>query len=126
MAKNAPGFQSPGNAGLWVNAVHPGGVNTDQQEQAVEAYGMKGKLGVKAVRPLLKDPVDKGCRPALFAATSGDVVRDGVQGGYVVPDRKVTDPSGQARDVELGERLWGLSGEILREKLGGLEGLEGL
>lgn len=86
----------------------------------MEAYGTKGKIGVAAVRPFLKDPVDKGCRPALFAATSEDVVREGIQGGYIVPDRKVTEPSKQAQDVELGENLWRLSEDILREKLGKL------
>lgn len=36
----------------------------------------------------------------------------------IVPDRKVTDPSKQARDEELGENLWRLSEQIIQEKLG--------
>lgn len=155
MQNNEPGFQSPKWNGPWVNAVHPGGVATDQQEQAIDAYGTKAKIGVKAVRPFLKDPVDEGCRSALFAATSEDVVTEKIQGQYVsifffycrispgycccccssswwsqfelifsgwqiVPDRKITDPSKQARDDELGENLWRLSEQILKEKLGGL------
>lgn len=115
-----PGFQSPKETGPWVLAVHPGGVSTDQQEQAVDAYGTMGKVGVAAVRPLMKDPVDQGCRPALFAATSDDVVKEKIQGQYIVPDRKVTDPSKQAKDVELGENLWRLSERILQDKLGDL------
>lgn len=83
MHNNEPGFQSPKYQGPFVNAVHPGGVSTDQQEQAVDAYGTKGKIGVAAVRPFLKDPVDQGCRPALFAATSEAVVKEGIQGQYV-------------------------------------------
>lgn len=83
MQNNEPGFQSPKYQGPWVNAVHPGGVSTDQLEQAVDAYGTKGKIGVMAVRPFLKDPTDEGCRPALFAATSEDVVKEGIQGQYV-------------------------------------------
>ena len=66
-----------------MNAVHPGGVATDQQGQAIDAYGTKGKIGVKAVRPFLKDPVDEGCRSGLFAATSEDVVTEKIQGQYV-------------------------------------------
>ena len=139
MRNNVPGFQSPKATGPWINAVHPGGVSTDQQEQAVDAYGTKAKLGVAAIRPFMKDPVDEGCRPALFAATSEDVIKDDVQGQYVscllpasqpsqsaeyisqiVPDRKVTDPSQQARDDELGENLWRLSMHILQEKIGNL------
>ena len=49
----------------------------------MDAYGTKGKIGVMAVRPFLKDPTDEGCRPALFAATSEDVVKEGLQGQYV-------------------------------------------
>lgn len=83
MQNNEPGFQSPKYQGPFVNAVHPGGVNTDQQEQAVDAYGKLGKIGVAAVRPFLKDPTDEGCRPALFAAASEDIVKEGIQGQYV-------------------------------------------
>lgn len=83
MQNNEPGFQSPKATGPWINAVHPGGVSTDQQEQAIEAYGTMAKAGVAAIRPFMKDPVDEGCRPALFAATSEDVVKDSIQGQYV-------------------------------------------
>jgi WW domain-containing oxidoreductase len=63
----------------WINATHPGGVVTDQQDQAIEAYGTAGKVGVKAVRPFMKDPVAEGCRPALFAAASPDVPKNQIQ-----------------------------------------------
>lgn len=89
MESNEPGFQSPKYNGPWVNATHPGGVNTDQQEQAVEAYGTKGKIGVAAVRPFLKDPTDEGCRPILFAATSEDIMKEGIQGQYVSDCRSI-------------------------------------
>ncbi|KAL9004972.1 MAG: hypothetical protein Q9188_002220 [Gyalolechia gomerana] len=120
MEDNQPGFQSPKETGPWILAVHPGGVSTDQQQQAVDAYGTKGKLGVKAIRPFMKDPVDEGCRPALFAATSDDVVKEKIQGEYIVPDRKIEDPSKRAKDIELGENLWRLSEQILQDKLGEL------
>ena len=120
MENNQPGFQSPKDTGPWVIATHPGGVSTDQQEQAVDAYGTKGKVGVAAVRPFLKDPVDEGCRSGLFAATSEDVVKEKLQGVYIVPDRKVSEPSNRAKDIELGENLWRLSGQILQDKLGDL------
>ena len=103
---------------LYINATHPGAVNTDQQEQAVEAYGTLGKIGVATTRPLMKDPKDEGCRSILFAATSEDVVKEGIVGEYIVPDRKVTSPSSQAQDIGLGESLWKLSLELIRENLG--------
>lgn len=104
----------------WINATHPGGVKTDQQKQAVDAYGTLAKVGVKAIRPFMKDPVDEGCRPALFAATSDDVVKEKIQGEYIVPDRKVTDPSKQAKDAKLAESLWDLTKQVLESKIGDL------
>ncbi|KAI1736743.1 NAD(P)-binding protein [Xylaria scruposa] len=105
------------NQAPWINATHPGGVVTDQQDQAVEAYGTLGKIGVKAMRPFMKDPVDEGCRPMLFAATSDAVAKEKIDGVYIVPDRKVTDPSQQAQDEELQERCWNLVEDILQQKL---------
>ena len=105
----------------WVNAVHPGAVSTDQPKQAEDAYGTLGKIGVAAVRPFMKDPVKEGCRPALFAATSEDVVKEKIQGQYIVPDRKVTDVSNQAKDEKLARNLWNLTKEVLETKIGKLE-----
>lgn len=104
----------------WINATHPGGIRTDQQKQAEEAYGTLGKIGVAAVRPFMKDPVKQGCRPALFAATSPDIAKEHIQGAYIVPDRKVTDPSKQAQDDKLAENLWKLTKEVLGTKIGNL------
>ena len=103
---------------LYANATHPGVVETDQQEQAVEAYGKLGKVGVAATRPFMKDPVKTGCRSALYAATSPEVVEQGISGQYIIPDKKITDPSTKAQDTNLGERLWSLSISLLMEKLG--------
>ena len=57
------------------------------------------------VKPFRKDPVSQGCRPALFVATSREIDEKEISGQYVVPDKKVTSPSGKAREDELGERL---------------------
>lgn len=107
----------PGQA-PWINATHPGGVLTDQQDQAIEAYGTLGKIGVMAVRPFMKDPIDQGCRPMLFAATSDAIKDEKIDGSYIVPDRKVTEPSSQAQDEKLQEALWKLTEKVLKDKLG--------
>lgn len=110
-----------GSTGLpWINATHPGAVKTDQQAQAVEAYGTLGVIGVAAVRPFMKDPVAEGCRSALFAATSPDIAAEQVQNSYIVPDRKVTDASKQAQDEKLSLNLWKLTKEVLESKVGNL------
>ncbi|KAL3496035.1 hypothetical protein BJX62DRAFT_194857 [Aspergillus germanicus] len=116
--KGQLGFDRDAKTGPWINATHPGAVSTDQQKQAEDAYGAVGKVGVAVVRPFMKDPVDQGCRPALFAATSEDVVKDAVQGQYIVPDRKPTSPSSDAQNHELQENLWKLTEKILVDKLG--------
>lgn len=110
---------TPG-AAPWINSTHPGAVSTDQPKQAVEAYGLPGKVGVSLVRPFMKDPEDHGCRPMLFAATSDKIVEDKIDGKYIVPDCKVTEPSKQSQDEELQERCWDLTVDLLKQKLGGL------
>jgi WW domain-containing oxidoreductase len=104
----------------WINSTHPGGIKTDQQFQAEEAYGTISKIGVRLARPLLGDPVDKGCRPALFAVASPDIATEQIQGAYIVPDRKPTDPSSQAKDEDLSASLWKLTKEILESKIANL------
>ena len=104
----------------WILATHPGAVVTDQQEQAIEAYGTMGKLGVKAVRPFMKDPLDQGCRSALFAATATEVGTKPIDGEYIVPDCKVTDVSKEAKDEQLATKLWKLTESVLRDKIGDL------
>ncbi|KAL3476001.1 hypothetical protein BJX99DRAFT_151465 [Aspergillus californicus] len=102
----------------WMNAMHPETVSTDQQKQAKDAHGVLGTVGVALVRPFMKDTVDQGCRPALFAATAEDVGKGAVQGQYAVPDRKPTSSSSTAQNHELQENLWKLTEKILVEKVG--------
>jgi WW domain-containing oxidoreductase len=104
----------------WINATHPGAVSTDQPKQAEEAYGTLGTIGVAAIRPFMKDPVKEGCRPILFAATHPDIVKDKIQNSYIVPDRKVTEPSNQAKDEILGINLWKLTKTVLEKNIGDL------
>ena len=104
---------------IFINATHPGANDTDQPKQAVDAYGTLGAIGATLVKPFMKDPVDGGCRSALFAATSEDIITDSIRGQYIVPDRQVTEPSSRAQDEEMGERLWALQEDLLKEKFGG-------
>jgi len=70
---------------------------------------------------MMKDAVEEGCRPALFAATSSDIVKETIQAAYIVPDRKVTEPSNQAKDEKLAKNLWNLTKEVLETKIGNLD-----
>ncbi|EPE27377.1 NAD(P)-binding Rossmann-fold containing protein [Glarea lozoyensis ATCC 20868] len=105
---------------VWINSTHPGGVSTDQPHQAEEAYGLLGKVGVAVVRPFLADPVKQGCKSALYAATSPEIIEKKIQGSYIIPDKKVTEPSSNALNDELAENLWKLNEDVLRKKFGKL------
>lgn len=71
---------------------------------------------VAALRPLFKDPITKGCRSALWAATAPDVKSGRVTGEYIVPDGKVETPSKEALDEQLGDNVWSLCNAILTQK----------
>jgi len=105
----------------FINAVHPGGVLTDQPNQAIEAYGTPAKIAVKAIKPFMKSPEEEGCRPALFAVASEAVAKETIQAAYIVPDRKITEPSNQAKDEKLAQNLWKLTKEVLETKIGNLD-----
>jgi len=66
-------LKAAGVNNVFVNTTHPGLVGTEQQEQAVDAYGKWMGAVFAAMTPAAKDPIDEGCRPALFAATMPDV-----------------------------------------------------
>jgi WW domain-containing oxidoreductase len=104
----------------WVNATHPGAVSTDQPKQAEEAYGKLGTIGVAIARPFMTDPVSNGCRSILFASTSPAIVEEDIWGEYIIPDRKVSDPSKDTNDEKLQENLWKLTEQILTDRLGSL------
>ncbi|KAK5100670.1 hypothetical protein LTR70_001430 [Exophiala xenobiotica] len=105
----------------FINAVHPGGVLTDQPNQAIEAYGTPAKIAVKAIKPFMKSPEEEGCRPALFAVASESVAKETIQAAYIVPDRKITEPSNQAKDEKLAQNLWKLTKEVLETKIGNVD-----
>lgn len=68
----------------------------------------------------MKSPLDEGCRPALFAATSAEVSSMKIDGEYIVPDQEIKDVSKQGKDEGLREKCWRLCEKVLGEKLGGV------
>lgn len=121
--QNPPSYIAnlPNRAGtIWINSTHPGAVETPQQEQAKDAYGTVGKIGVAIIRPFMTDPVKVGCRSALFAATSDDVIKGNINAQYIVPDCEVKSVSKQGQDEGLQEALWKLSEELIQARFGTL------
>jgi len=111
-------LHAEGVKNIYVNATHPGMVGTDQMKQAVDAYGTPVAIISTLMSPLSKDPIDEGCRPALFAATMPEIVQENITGRYIIPDKKVTDPSEKAQDEKLGDQVWALCEEMLQKSLG--------
>lgn len=89
------------------NSLHPGVIASN--------FGQSGpswmRWGVKLVAPLLTTP-EKGAATTLHLAMSPAV--EGETGKYW-KDKKVANPNPQARDPEVGKRLWEVS-ERLCEK----------
>lgn len=64
--------------------------------------------------------MDEGRLSTLFAATIRRVGEEQIDVADVVPDCKVREPSSQAKDEELQERLWDLTVDVLKGRLGDL------
>ena len=104
-----------------VNATHPGDlVWTPLIEELGRNLGWKGWLMLFFCWPFMPDAMKVGCRSALFAGTPNmDLLAGrGINGQYIVPDKKIESPSEKARDPEMGKRVWKLSMSLLEEKLG--------
>lgn len=88
-----------------------------------EAWGLAGKAVTTLVQFIATDPVKKGCLSALYALTDRNLLTGMERGGavygqYITPPNRVYEESSLAKKEELQERLWGLSEELLKEKLG--------
>ncbi len=99
-------------------AVHPGAVHTEQQDQFKEAYGVVfGTIMKSLTVPFMRTP-EEGSLCALWAATSNEVEKEGMNGRYFTDPGQVSEGSTQAQDPELGKNLWELSEQLVKQKLG--------
>lgn len=105
-----------------VNAAHPGAVRTAQPSQLLIAYGWIGRILLWVLSPFFADPITMGCRSGVFSVTSMELYEgSGIHGQYIVPDKKIGQPSNKGRDGEMGKRLWDLSIKVLSDGLGRLD-----
>ncbi|KAI0628768.1 hypothetical protein C8Q77DRAFT_1161799 [Trametes polyzona] len=108
----------PNDDRIYALVVHPGAVRTGQQEQMKEAYGaLLGNIIKSLTVPFMRTP-EEGSLSTLWAATSEDVERKGLNGRYFTEAGQVSEESSQAQDAELGKNLWVLSENLVRQKLG--------
>jgi NAD(P)-dependent dehydrogenase (short-subunit alcohol dehydrogenase family) len=96
-------------AGVTVNAVHPGGVNTGFARDG-DTSGLYSLLWTIA-KPFLRSP-EKGAETSIFVASTPDL--DGVTGKYFV-DSKEAQPTSVAQDDEAARRLWEASEQLIAQ-----------
>ncbi|KAI0067347.1 NAD-binding protein [Artomyces pyxidatus] len=108
----------PNGDRMFALAVHPGAVATNQVEQYKEAYGgILGTMMKHLVTPFMRSP-DQGSLSALWAATSEDIVTEGLQGAYFEDPGAPGKESDLARNEEVGGNLWQLSEQMVKSVLG--------
>jgi NAD(P)-dependent dehydrogenase (short-subunit alcohol dehydrogenase family) len=93
-----------GDAGVTVNAMHPGAVRTNFGMESSPIFRFLLMLG----KPFLKSPA-KGADTIIYLAASSEV--DGISGSYFVK-RKPKKSIPESYDREVGKRLWDVSCEL--------------
>ncbi|KAL4983313.1 hypothetical protein BDW68DRAFT_194536 [Aspergillus falconensis] len=108
----------PNGDNIYALCVHPGAVNTDMQHQWKSAYpGLLGKLLTTVMTAFGRSP-EQGSFSVLYAATAPEVEEKGWNGYYFTDPGKPGKESTMANDVELGNALWNLSHDMVREVVG--------
>ncbi|OKL56471.1 hypothetical protein UA08_08201 [Talaromyces atroroseus] len=108
----------PNNDRIFALSVHPGAVNTAMQQQWKDAYpGLLGKLLTTSMLTIGRNPEQGSCS-ALYAAISSEIEQKNWNGYYLTNPGQSGKESSQASDPALGEALWELSLQMIREKVG--------
>ncbi|KAI8910347.1 hypothetical protein EDD86DRAFT_190325 [Gorgonomyces haynaldii] len=109
---------------IYVNAVHPGVVQTELLRGIEDSMGGKGSLLYYLSRPLVyvgsffQLTAPQGAMATLYAATSPEIEKEGYKGRYVIPFGHVTDDTiPLAKDDSLAEKLWTFTENLIKEKL---------
>ncbi|KAL7421374.1 hypothetical protein Q5752_004259 [Cryptotrichosporon argae] len=119
LARRLPSLDSP--SPVLALSVHPGGVATEQEHSATEAYGPVIGGVLETAAQLLFKSKEEGAESTLWAGTGHSVVgrREEVQGRYFTePDGKVGTETYQAEDEAAARKLWELNVRVLKDKLG--------
>ncbi|KAI0328620.1 NAD(P)-binding protein [Cubamyces sp. BRFM 1775] len=134
----------PSQAPILALATDPGPVHPGQPAQLANAYGpILGPAAELVAAPLERTPA-AAARSTLWAATAPELELDSAQGegegqrqgggggeggesggparwqgAYVVAPGRDGGESAMARDADLGARLWAMSEDLVRKRLGG-------
>ncbi|ODQ50283.1 NAD(P)-binding protein [Saitoella complicata NRRL Y-17804] len=116
-------LSGPNPPRVYINSIHPGVVATTQQHVAAdtydknEGYGVLPHIAHAVIRPFLKD-IFEGCISECYAATSPEIEEKEVQGKYIMPPNSIKEGSSMSLDEELGDQLWRLSIQVVKDKTG--------
>ncbi|KAI8802843.1 hypothetical protein BJ742DRAFT_831647 [Cladochytrium replicatum] len=106
---------------VWVNAIHPGFVNTELMRGpyalANSWYTRPFVALSKMVMPFISLTPQQGALTQLYAATSPEIEQKEYRGQYFTPLDKLTTPSPAAEDKALRDKLWEFSEKLVAEKL---------
>ncbi|KAG0319213.1 hypothetical protein BGZ97_002559 [Linnemannia gamsii] len=106
------------NEKVYVNIAHPGYVDSNLANRTGESYGgFVGKLSTITPKVFGMKPKE-GALTQLYLATSPEIEDQDVRGRYFIPIAKEIQPSSYGRDVELQEKLWTFSENLVKEKIG--------
>ncbi|KAI0374072.1 NAD(P)-binding protein [Pilatotrama ljubarskyi] len=106
--------------GILALAADPGPIHPGQPDQLADAYGpVLGTAAKLATTPLERTPAD-AARSTLWAATAPEPEGEwgAWQGAYVSEPGRRGGESALAQDEERGRRLWAMSEDLVRKRLG--------
>jgi NAD(P)-dependent dehydrogenase (short-subunit alcohol dehydrogenase family) len=102
---------------IYVNAVHPGHVDTELVRGPAEAYGKWLNPVMAFGAKLFAASPATGALTQIYLATSPEIEEKDYRGLYFVPTAKEAQPSADALNAELAEKLWKYSEDLAAEKL---------
>ncbi|CDZ96711.1 short-chain dehydrogenase [Phaffia rhodozyma] len=108
----------PNGDNIWCSAVHPGTVITPGQDQWKDAYGTIVGGAIQYLGEAAGMNEEQGSYSAIWALTNPEVIEKGWNGYYFSGSSTPGKETAQCSDPEIGDNLWNLSHQIVREKLG--------
>ncbi|OJT10471.1 hypothetical protein TRAPUB_13070 [Trametes pubescens] len=119
-AGDSPRMHSDRPRAILALATDPGPVHPGQPAQLAQAYGpLLGSAAKLVAAPFERTPVD-AARSTLWAATAPELEQDWErwQGAYVTVPGQEDAGCAMARDETRGARLWAMSEDLVRKRLG--------
>ncbi|KAI8647366.1 hypothetical protein BD408DRAFT_378672 [Parasitella parasitica] len=107
-------LEAKGVENVYVNANHPGTVNTDLYRHT--SFMINAFLNLFLISP------EDGALTQLYLATSPDVEKKSIKGAYYVPFANPAMPRGVAASEDAPLKLWEFTENLLKAKVSGYQG----